>query len=93
MIFGIKSQFSHWGVASKNIVELDWWAEHEFERTPFVCTSAQHFSGSTELIKQPSGHRVVASPNSKIYFSGDSGYDEHYQKIGDQLGPLVRPYR
>ena len=31
---------------------------------------------------------MVDSPNSQIYFSSDSGYDEHYQKIGDQLGPF-----
>ena len=28
---GIKPHLEYWGVASKNIVELDWWAEHEFE--------------------------------------------------------------
>ena len=27
---GIKSHLEYWGVASKNIVELDWWAEHVF---------------------------------------------------------------
>ena len=42
---GIKSHLEYWGVAPKNIVELDWWAEHVFEGIRFVCTPAQHFSG------------------------------------------------
>ena len=54
---GIKFHLEYWGVASKNIHELDWWAEHEFEGIRFVCKPAQHFSGRTEPIKQPSGHR------------------------------------
>ena len=86
---GIKSHLEYWGVASKNIVELRWWAEHEFEGICFVCTPAQHFSGRTGTNQTTLwASWVVDSPNSKIYFSGDSGYDEHYQKIGDQLGPF-----
>ena len=86
---GIKSHLEYWGVASKNIVELDWWADHEFEGIRFVCTPAQHFSGRTGTNQTTLwASWIVDSPNSKIYFSGDSGYDEHYQKIGDQLGPF-----
>ena len=44
---GIKSHLEYWGVASRNIVELDWWADHEFEGIRFVCTPAQHFSERT----------------------------------------------
>ena len=86
---GIRSHLEYWGVTSKNIVDLDWWAEHEFERIRFVCASAQHFSGRTGTIPTTLwAFWVVESPESKIYFSGETGYGEHYQKITDQLGPF-----
>ena len=50
---GIKPHLEYWGVASKNIVELDWWAEHEFAlyvRQPNTPLDEQ------ERIKQPFGH-------------------------------------
>ena len=86
---GIRFHLEYQGVTSKNIVDLDWWAEHEFERIRFVCAPAQHFSGRTGT--NPTtlwAFWVVESHKSKIYFSGDSGYGEHYQKIADQLGPF-----
>ena len=89
---GIKSHLEYWGVATKKIIELDWWAEHEFEGIRFVCTPAQHFSGWTGTNQTTLwASWVVDSPNSKIYFSGDSGYDEHYQKLPINLALLMRP--
>jgi len=86
---GIRYHLEYWGLTSKNIVELDWWAEHSFEGIRFVCTPAQHFSGRTGTSQTTLwASWVVESPNSKIYFSGDSGYDKHYQTVGDQLGPF-----
>ena len=86
---GIKSHLTYWGIPAERIIDLDWWSEHKFEGIRFICTPAQHFSGRTGTSQKTLwASWVVDSPNTKIYFSGDSGYDEHYQKIGDQLGPF-----
>ena len=31
---------------------------------------------------------IVRSKNNSFYFSGDSGYDAHYKKIGQKFGPF-----
>ena len=75
-----------------NIADLDWRAEYEFERIRFVCAPAEHFSGRTGTNPTtPWAFWVVESHKSKIYFCGDSGYGEHYQKIADELALLMRP--
>ena len=54
---GIKSHLEYWGVASKNIVELDWWAEHEFDESALYAHQLNTSLDEREPIKQPSGHR------------------------------------
>ena len=53
-----------------------------------MCASPTFLRTDRNQSNDPLGFLGVESPNSKIYFSGGSGYDEHYQKIGDQLGPF-----
>ncbi|MNM57549.1 Beta-lactamase superfamily domain protein [compost metagenome] len=31
---------------------------------------------------------VIASPERKVFFSGDSGYGPHFKQIGDKYGPF-----
>ena len=31
---------------------------------------------------------VINGLNTKLFFSGDSGYDSHFKTIGDKYGPF-----
>lgn len=86
---GIPSHLRYWGIPPERIHELDWWQELSFGELRFVCTPAQHFSGRTgSKLQTLWASWSVESGSQRFYFSGDSGYDEHYRTIGERLGPF-----
>jgi len=88
--FGVGVHLQRWGIAEERIVELDWWQESSFDELRFICTPAQHFSGRgvTDRTKTLWSSWVIQSNSENIFFSGDSGYAEHFKKIGDTYGPF-----
>ncbi|MFK8139360.1 MAG: MBL fold metallo-hydrolase [Bdellovibrionales bacterium] len=87
---GVGSHLQGWGIEANRIEEKDWWDSYVADGIRFIATPAQHFSGR----KGVDGNKtlwaswVVQSANHNIYFSGDSGYDEHFKSIGEKLGPF-----
>ena len=87
---GVSSYLIGWGIASERITELDWWDEIEVQGVTIACTPSQHFSGRTG----PRGNKTlwaswsVLGQKERLYFSGDSGYDIHFQEIGKRYGPF-----
>ncbi|MGD8944666.1 MAG: MBL fold metallo-hydrolase [Desulfobacterales bacterium] len=80
-----------WGVPREKIVELDWWQEYKLDQNLMVAaTPAQHFSGRgiTDRNKTLWASWVIQTPFHNLFFSGDSGYFEGFQQIGDQYGPF-----
>ena len=88
---GVSSHLKKWGVLPDKIVELDWWQTTRIGELEFICTPAKHYSGRkgmTEIQKSLWASWVVKSDDKSVYFSGDSGYGDHYKKIGDRHGPI-----
>ena len=88
--FGVGTHLEAWGVATEKITELDWWKETNYEGLTFICTPAQHFSGRKFNTGQTTlwSSWVIQSKTDNIYFSGDSGYANHFKEIGDKYGPF-----
>lgn len=86
---GVPSHLKFWGVKEEKIVELDWWQSAKFEEIEIVSTPAQHFSG-----RSPEGNLtlwsswVVKTDHKNIFYSGDTGYDVHFEEIGKKYGPF-----
>ncbi len=87
---GVGAHLRYWGIEADRIVELAWGQTHQYDDLEFVCTPSQHFSGRNLI-----GHNkslwcswVLKTPVQKFFFSGDSGYDIHFQEIGDTHGPF-----
>jgi L-ascorbate metabolism protein UlaG (beta-lactamase superfamily) len=73
----------------KDMRELDWWDEIEFNETFKVTfVPAQHFSARGLLDRQRSlwGGYMIESRGRRIYFGGDSGYSTHFSDIRTRLG-------
>ncbi len=87
---GVGAHLLHWGVAPEKITELDWWENANLDHLKFTATPARHFSGRglTDSKKTLWASWVLEGKNTKIYFSGDSGYGPHFKEIGDKFGPF-----
>jgi L-ascorbate metabolism protein UlaG (beta-lactamase superfamily) len=88
---GVKAYLEREGIG--NVIELDWWNETPFtyaNKTLHIhCVPAQHFSGRgvSDRNKSLWCGFVVQSAQSEgvIYFAGDSGYGDHFKRIGEKF--------
>ena len=88
---GVGAHLRRWGILPDKITELDWWEEISTQGLTFAAAPSQHFSGRIGLMhnnKTLWASWIVKSATHSIYFSGDSGYDTHYQEIGEKYGPF-----
>ncbi|WP_232517339.1 MBL fold metallo-hydrolase [Aquimarina aggregata] len=87
---GVGVHLQKWGLEKERIIELDWWQDISLEGLRFICTPAQHFSGRglTDRTKTLWSSWIIKSDNENIFFSGDSGYDDHFKEIGEKFGPF-----
>lgn len=87
---GVGSHLRGWGVKPEQIREGDWWETLYVNGYEFTPTPAQHFSGRDGVNNNETlwASWVLVSDGLRLFFSGDSGYDIHFKKIGDQYGPF-----
>lgn len=87
---GVKDHIEHWGFSKTIIHENDW--NEMTEPDPgfkIITAPARHFSGrkfkrNTSLWLS----FILITPSMKLYLGGDSGYDEHFNEIGNKYGPF-----
>lgn len=87
---GTDIHLKYWGCSDEKIFALDWNQDVELENGfTLFCKTARHFSGR-QLKRQQSIwiSAMLISPNFKIYIGGDSGYGNHFKKIGDEFGTI-----
>lgn len=86
----VGNHLAKWGISKDKIRELYWWEETEFKGVELVCCPARHFSGRGLFDRTTTlwSSWVIKGKKDNIYFSGDSGYDKHFEKIGDKYGPF-----
>ena len=87
---GIKSHLVSWGVDDSKIKEFDWWESIHYKEVQFVSTPARHFSGRGITNRNSTlwCSWVLKSTTTNIFFSGDSGYGNHFKEIGNMYGPF-----
>lgn len=87
---GVGAHLNAWQVPDSQIVELDWWESRDFQSLKIVCTPARHFSGRSLLRfdKTLWASWVVVGSTHRLYYGGDTGYTDQFEKIGDRFGPF-----
>jgi L-ascorbate metabolism protein UlaG (beta-lactamase superfamily) len=87
---GTGAHLERWGFDKAIVIEKDWNEEIKLDNGFIVNTTpARHFSGRG--FKRNGAlwmSFVFKTPSYNIYIGGDSGYDTHFKKIGDQFGPF-----
>lgn len=87
---GVGGRLSKWGVPDSQVVELDWWEGTVFESVTISCTPARHFSGRSlaEVNKTLWSSWVIIGERHRLYYGGDTGYSDHFERIGARFGPF-----
>ena len=87
---GVGRHLKKWGVQAEKIIEFDWWEQKSFNGIEITFTPTRHFSGRglRDRAKTLWGGWALKNTNENIWFSGDSGYGDHFCEIGEKLGPF-----
>lgn len=87
---GVGDRLVAWGVPPHKIRQLGWWDSTQIDQVRLTATPAQHFSGRgmTDGNRTLWASWVVQGPNSRVFFSGDSGYFDGFAAIGQRHGPF-----
>ena len=86
---GIGAHLEEWGIPAGKIVELDWWEEKEVGLVKLAACPARHFSGrSVSANRTLWASWAVVGPNHRVFFSGDTGLMDLFEKVGELYGPF-----
>lgn len=87
---GVAQYLIKWGVSPSKISEHNWWEEIAFDNIKLVCAPARHFSGRSMTDRDCSlwCSWLILGQETKVFFSGDSGYAPHFKEIGNKYGPF-----
>ena len=87
---GVGAHLDAWGVPKRQITELDWWESAEIGGLTITCTPAQHYSsrGIFDYKATLWSSWSVTGPKHRVFYSGDSGFADHFRQIGSRLGPF-----
>lgn len=87
---GVGRHLIEWGVPPEDIIECDWWDQHEVGGLNITFTPSRHFSGRglTDRAKSLWGGWAIQGQQASIYWSGDGGYGDHFCEVGERLGPF-----
>ena len=87
---GLGPWFQSLGI--RKVVELDWWQSAPIGALAVTAVPAQHSSGRSLLLADQNERLwaswVVAAPDRRFFFAGDTGYHAGFAEIGRRLGPF-----
>ena len=87
---GVGAHLEKWQVPKSQITELDWWESKKFQGLKIVCTPSRHYSGRGIFDYKETlwSSWSIVGPRHRVYYSGDTGFSNHFLTIGNKLGPF-----
>lgn len=86
---GVGAHLDRWSVPAAQIHEMDWWEETTFKSVRIVCAPARHYSGRKRMDNSTLWTSwLIKGPAHSVYFSGDTGYAEHFSQIKSKYGAV-----
>lgn len=88
---GVGKHLLSWDIGSEQIQEATWWQEFSFGTLKIVCTPARHYSGRGlfDTFESLWASWVILGNNQRFYYSGDTGFADHFRQIGQSFGPFA----
>lgn len=87
---GVGSHLERWKINKEKINELSWNESITlFNSLQLTAVPARHFTGRKFKRNQTLWSAfVLKTDNFRLFLGGDSGYDAHFAKIGEEHGPF-----
>lgn len=87
---GIGAHLERWGVPPARIRDMEWGQEQALRGVRIASTPSRHYSGRRLGDRNATlwTSWSVLGAKHRIYVSGDTGYSDHFGKIGAQFGPF-----
>lgn len=87
---GVGAHLEEWGIAAGQIHELEWWQERALRGVRIISTPSRHYSGRSLTDRNATlwTSWSVLGARHRFYVSGDTGYSDHFRRIGKRLGPF-----
>lgn len=87
---GVGAHFKRWGYLAEDIIEMDWNEVVALNNyLEIYCFPARHSSGrGLRRNRALWASFLIRSQSLTIFISGDTGYDTHFAKIGEQFGSI-----
>lgn len=85
---GVGKALQGWGVEKERITELGWGEKLEENNFKIVAEEGVHYSNRSPFNRNKTlwNSYAIISPSKKIFWGGDTGYSEHFKKIGKKYG-------
>ena len=85
---GVKSLLLEWGVKSDRVKECNWWDAFEFDNIKITSVPTRHFTGRGifDRFKSLWTGYVIELDSIKVYFSGDTGYNQGFKLAQKKFG-------
>lgn len=86
---GVENHLERWGVDSNKIINMAWWEEININGLMIACTPARHYSSRNMIFDRFNtlwSSWVFIDRYHKVYESGDSGFDTHFDDIHNKYG-------
>ncbi|WP_210465129.1 MBL fold metallo-hydrolase [Rufibacter roseolus] len=79
-----------WGVPKNKITELGWYQSVTHGSLSITACPTVHYSGRSynDRNKTLWASYVIKGKEKNVYWSGDTGYGEHFKEIGRKYGPF-----
>lgn len=87
---GVGQHFEYWGYSKDKLIEKDWGDKVELGDGISIITETSHH-GSGRAIGNAKNlwvSFIIQTPERKIFYTGDGGYDQHFAALGQKYGPF-----
>lgn len=86
---GVEAHLKLWGAKENQVTALKWHQSIKLAHFQFTALPARHFSG--RKFKRANtlwSSFTLKTENYHLYLGGDSGFDTHFEEIGENYGPF-----
>ncbi|AYC30528.1 MBL fold metallo-hydrolase [Paenisporosarcina cavernae] len=87
---GVEKRLTKWGINEANIHVHGWEDSSTINKVTFSAAPARHFSGRSLFDRNSTlwCSWVIKGTRDTLFYSGDSGYGQHFKEIGTTYGPF-----